>query len=395
MDTIFHVKNYRNEISWRRSNPKSHITRNLPNCRDVILRYSKSESFFYNQVYGIHDPDYVLKAYKYEDEKGKYRLLPLLNPNDNRPNLTYEFLGVTKVWRWTKDRMQKAYEEGLIIQLKPGSVPQYKKYLEDSKGRTITNDWHDIPQPSGKEALDYPTQKPLALLDRIINLSSNKGDIVLDPFCGCGTSVAAAQKLKRKWLGIDITHLAINLMKYRLSSMFRLTSGKNYQVIGEPKDLSGARELANSNRYQFQFWALSLVGAIPYQDKKKGADTGIDGYIRFIHEKGKYKYAIVQVKSGKVSVSQIRDLCGVIEREKSEIGIFITLENPTKAMIEEAQKKDFYRSEVWGGDYPRIQIFTIEDLFAGKKPEYPSSVYQYKRAERVEERGENNKIEFD
>jgi site-specific DNA-methyltransferase (adenine-specific) len=155
----------------------------------------------------------VAKAYKYEDENGVYRLLPLLNPNDKRPNLTYEFLGVTRVWRWTKDRMRQAYECGLVVQLKPGAVPQYKKYLEGSKGRTITNCWTDIPQAAGKEALGYPTQKPVALLKRIISVSSNPGDVVLDPFCGCGTTIEAAKQLGRQWIGIDVTLYAVTLIE--------------------------------------------------------------------------------------------------------------------------------------------------------------------------------------
>ena len=188
LDTIFGAQNFRNEIVWKRSNPKSHISRNFPTCTDTILRFTKSGQYTYHQPYESHDPEYVESAYKYTDENGLYRLLPLLNPNDDRPNLTYEFLGVKRVWRWTKERMQKAYEDGLVVQLKPGAVPQYKKYLADSKGRTVTNCWTDIPQAAGNEALGYPTQKPVTLLERILSASSNPGDLVLDPFCGCGTT---------------------------------------------------------------------------------------------------------------------------------------------------------------------------------------------------------------
>jgi site-specific DNA-methyltransferase (adenine-specific) len=163
LDAIFGAVNYRNEIIWKRSNPKSLGSVNLPTCTDTILRYSKGPKVVFHQPYESHDPAYVEKAYRHSDEKGVYRLLPLLNPNDNRPNLTYEFLGVTRVWRWTKDRMTHAYKDGLVVQLKPGAVPQYKKYLSDSLGRTITNCWTDIPQAAGSESLGYPTQKPVAL----------------------------------------------------------------------------------------------------------------------------------------------------------------------------------------------------------------------------------------
>lgn len=220
LDAVFGPANYRNEIVWKRSNPKSHVSTNFPACTDTILRYSKSAKAVFCQPYEAHDPDYVESAYRYRDDRGVYRLLPLLNPNDDRPNLTYEFLGVTRVWRWTRQRMEKAYRDGLVVQIKPGAVPQYKKYLNSSKGRTVTNCWTDIPQVAGNEQLGYPTQKPLALLERIIAASSNEGDVVLDPFCGSGTTLHAAQKLRRRWIGIDRAPVAIEVAKRRLAEAF-------------------------------------------------------------------------------------------------------------------------------------------------------------------------------
>lgn len=368
MDAIFGSLNYRNEIIWKRSNPKSHISTNFPTCTDTIFRYSKSNRATYHQPYEAHDPEYVENAYKYEDEGGTYRLLPLLNPNDNRPNLTYEFLGVTRVWRWTKDRMQRAYDEGTVVQLKPGAVPQYKKYLHDSKGRTITNCWTDIPQAAGNEALGYPTQKPLALLERIVSASSNEGDVVLDPFCGCGTTIHAAEKLHRHWIGIDITHLAISLIEKRLKDAFPEIA---FDVHGTPKDLEGARALAEHDKYQFQWWAVSLVDAVPYGDKKKGADSGIDGLIYFKPDAKITERAVVSVKGGaNVSVSMIRDMAHVVDREKAKIGIFITLAEATKPMKVEATKAGYYESP-HHGKIPKLQILTIEELFAGKQPQIP------------------------
>lgn len=219
MDSVLGQRQFRNELSWRRSNPKSHGKMNFPNCRDVILRYTNSDKCVFNKVFGEHDPEYVRKAYKYQEPDGRrYRLLPLLNPNNDRPNLTYEFLGVHRVWRWTRERMQKAYADGIVVQLRPGSVPQYKKYLEDSEGRTITNDWGDIEQAAGGEAMGYPTQKPLALLERIIRASSNEGDMILDPFCGCATACVAADRLGRQWVGIDISPLAAKLVRQRIQA---------------------------------------------------------------------------------------------------------------------------------------------------------------------------------
>ena len=231
------------------------------------------------------------------------------------------------------------------------------------------------------ERLGYPTQKPEQLLERIIKASSNEGDIVLDPFCGCGTTIAVAERLKRKWIGIDVTHLAVNLMKWRLRDMFGLEPKTDYKVIGEPTDLAGAKALALLNRYQFQWWVLSLFKGREYGDKKKGSDTGIDGYLYFKDEPKKVKRAIVQVKSGKVSVKDIRDLAHVIDREKAEIGIFVTLEEPTKPMITEAAGKRFYRSPTWSKDFPRLQIFTVEELLSGKKPDVPHPISAHKQAD--------------
>jgi site-specific DNA-methyltransferase (adenine-specific) len=359
LDAIFGTGNYRNEIIWRRSNPKSLATINFPTCTDTIFRYSKSSKTTFSPIYEDHDPEYVESAYKHRDENGVYRLLPLLNPNDDRPNLTYEFLGVTRVWRWSKKRMQRAYEEGVVVQLKPGAVPQYKKYLADSKGRTTSNCWTDISQAAGNESLGYPTQKPVALLERILSASSNPGDVVLDPFCGCGTTVHAAQKLGRQWIGIDVTHLAISLIERRLRDAFGKDAG--FQTIGVPKDLSAAKDLALRDKHEFEKWAITLIpDAQPFRGGKKGADTGIDGIVYLRTGKTQTDKAIIEVKGGGVSVDQIHKLKSVIEREKAMIGLFVTLEKPTKPMIAEAAAAGFV--ETTNGRIPRIQILTIEGI---------------------------------
>lgn len=372
LDGVFGIGNYRNEIIWKRSNPKSHITRNFPTCTDTILRYTKSDQYVYHQPYEEHDAEYVQSAYRLRDEKGHYQLLPLLNPNDNRPNLKYEFLGVTRVWRWTKERMQQAYAEGIVVQQNPGSVPRYKKYLTDSKGKTVTNCWTDIPQVSSKESLGYPTQKPLSLLERIIEASStSENDVVLDPFCGCGTAVHAAQRLGRQWIGIDITHLAIGLIEKRLRTAFPDIAFKTY---GTPKDIDGARNLALRDKYEFQHWACGLVNAQTYRDGKKGADGGIDGIIYFQESKSDSQKIIVSIKGGEgVSVAMLRDLGHVIEREKAAMGLFVTLAPPTKPMIAEAASARFYESPTFPDRrYPRLQILTIEGLMNGtEQPRYP------------------------
>lgn len=247
-------------------------------------------------------------------------------------------------------------------------------YFDEMPGKPLQSVWTDIPRipNTSRERLGYPTQKPEALLERIISASSKEGDTILDPFCGCGTALVAAHRLKRKWIGIDITYLAIGTMKWRLDSLF---SDIEYKVIGEPKDITGAKALAEQNKYQFQWWAVTLIhGGKPYGDKKKGADTGIDGYLYFMDEKDKLKKAIISVKGGdNISVSMIRDLGHVIDREKAGIGIFITLVNPTKPMETEAATKGFYKSPL-GTEHPRIQILTIEELLHKKKPDIPPSV---------------------
>jgi site-specific DNA-methyltransferase (adenine-specific) len=398
LDTIFGVENFVNEIIWRRQNAKGLAFTRFASNHDVILKYAKSQDRVWYPQYKEHDPEYLEKFYRYIDPKSgrKYRLADLTNPNKDRPNLTYEFLGITRVWRWTKERMQKAYEDGLVIQTKPGGVPQFKRYLDEQEGTPIDDLWDDILpiQAQSTERLGYPTQKPLALLERIIQASSNEGDLILDPFCGCGTAVAAAHKLNRRWAGIDVTHLSISLMKYRLNDMFELKDKKDYQVIGEPEDASSAKQLAKDDRYQFQWWALSLVQAKPLggesgsREGKKGSDRGIDGVINFVNEKNKTERVLIQVKSGHVKSGDIRDLRGVLDREEAAIGVFITLEEPSKDMTTESVSSGYYHSDLWQKDYPRVQILTIEDLLNGKGIDMPKYVsgQTFKQAEKVKKK---------
>jgi site-specific DNA-methyltransferase (adenine-specific) len=416
LDSIFGGENFRNEVIWQRTLSKSLTTRQLPNNHDVLLCYQKTNAATWNsdavfQQYNESDLDEKTAGkYHHRDPDGRlYRLDNLINPNPNRPNLTYEFLGVTKVWRWTKQRMQTAYDAGLVVQTKPGTVPQLKRYLDEQRGRPLGDIWADIPPINSQaaERLGYPTQKPLALLERILAASSNPGDVVLDPFCGCGTTIAAAQKLGRRWIGIDITHLSIALMKYRLKDMFGLVEKQDYAVKGEPEDLSSARQLAQDDRYQFQWWALSLVKARPVasggpderrrtKDEgksvlgpssfvgKKGADKGIDGVITFIDEAGgKAKRVLVQVKSGHLKAGDVRDLRGTVEREGAALGVLVTLELPTRDMQAEAAAAGVYRSLGWERDYARLQILTIADLFNGAQVQMPPWAITFKQAERA------------
>jgi site-specific DNA-methyltransferase (adenine-specific) len=394
LDAIFGPERFLSEIVWQRTMAKGLVTRALPTNHDVLLCYGKSQSATWNLAptlvsYDPEDLDHkTAEKYSLRDsEDRRYQLTSLLNPNPNRPNLTYEFLGVTRVWRWTRERMAEAYAAGLVVQTRPGAVPRFKRYLDEQQGKSIGDVWTDIPplNSQARERLGYPTQKPVALLERILSMSSNADDIVLDPFCGCGTALVAAEKLGRKWIGIDITYLSIAVMKARLKDSFAL----DVDVVGQPTEVEGARQLAvdSESRYQFQWWALALIDAKPVGGvRTKGADKGIDGRITFTDEHAKLEQVLVSVKSGHVDASQIRDLKGTIEREKAAIGIFITLEEPTRNMREEAATAGAWHSNVWNRDYPRIQILSIRDLLKDRRtPDLPSFVHSpYQQAERVE-----------
>ena len=273
-------------------------------------------------------------------------------------------------WITTHYRLEEHEKNDLIVwPNKDGGVPNLKFYLENNKGVPLSDFWDDIPaiQSNSPESLGYPTQKPISLLERIIEASSKEGDVVLDPFCGCGTTIHAAEKLRRKWIGIDITNLAISLIEKRIGEAF---ADVKFEVHGTPKDMDGAKSLADADKYQFQWWAVSLVNAVPYGGKKKGADGGIDGIIYFRPDGKTVEKAIVSVKGGSnVSVTMIRDLAHVVEREKAKIGVFITIAEPTEPMLKEAAKEGYYETDY--GKYPKIQILTIGQLFEGKKPHIP------------------------
>ena len=395
LDAVFGAANFRNEIVWRRTNAKGLAFKGYPRNNDILLYYSKDTAFSWNRPFRPYDKEYVERFYRYKEEGTgrRYRLGDLTNPNRNRPNLTYEWNGHLRVWRWTKERMQEAHDNGLIEYSSTGLARQ-KRYLDEMNGNPVDTIWEDIKpiQAHAKERLGYPTQKPEALLERIISASSNEGDVVMDPFCGCGTAVAAAERLNRRWVGIDITHLAITLIRHRLHDAFGEELGP-YEVVGEPKDLLSAESLALHDRYQFEWWALGLVDARPARDRKKGADAGIDGYINFFDDNsGKPKRIVVQVKSGGVQRSQVATLKSDMERENADLALFVTLKPPTRPMQQEALQAGFYAPEAFPDhQFPRVQILTIEDLLAGAQPQYPRYAPQatFQRAPRQRRRGQS------
>jgi len=398
LDTIFGAQNFRNEIVWKRTSAHSDAKR-YAKVSDTLFFYTKSSRFVWNTPRTQYDDQYVKSHYTNVDKEGRrFRYDNLVKPRGSM-GYFYTLLGCSPPpngWRMPESKATQWLVEGRIEIPPKGKIPAYKRYLDEMEGAVVTNVWSDISpvNSQAKDSLGYPTQKPLALLERIIQASSNAGDWILDPFCGCGTAIVAAQKFNRNWVGIDITHLAIALHKGRLQEIFGLLPKCNYVVKGEPTDLAAAKVLAKDDPYQFQFWAVSLIQALPYgaqagsKEGKKGSDRGIDGYLSFVDGRPpKPQTGIVQVKSGKVGPRDIRDLRGTVEREGAALGVFITLELPTQEMLKEALSAGFYRSNTYEEDYPRLQILTVAELLQGGKvalpPKYRHALEQ--QAKRIED----------
>jgi DNA modification methylase len=393
LDGTFGKENYRNEIVWKRTSAHNDPSRYGDNT-DIILFYTKSAKWTWNQQYRPHSEEY-LERFRNKDADGR------LWTDDNLTakglsggGYSYEYKGIKSYWRCPLETMKRFDAEGRLYFTKKRGI-RIKRYLDDTPGVPLQCLWDDIfpINSQAAERMGYPTQKPEALLERIILSSSNEGDVVLDPFCGCGTTVHAAQKLKRNWIGIDITHLAIGLIERRLKSAF---PGIVYEVEGTPKDIEGARNLAVRDKYQFQWWACNLVNARHWHGKKKGADSGIDGVIYFQDDKTEPKKIIVSIKGGEnVNVAMIRDLAHVIDREEAKIGLFVTLVEPTGPMIEEAAKTGFYELSK-NVTFPKLQILTIEGLLSGKeRPKYSDlslGSHTYKKAQVEDEIMEQEKL---
>jgi site-specific DNA-methyltransferase (adenine-specific) len=396
LDMIFGTGNYKNEIIWQRTN--SHNGANqYGRVHDVIFFYTKTQNYCWNSVSTEYSQE-QLKRYRRDETERLYTCQDLTASRPNSNSGKFEWRGTmptsTRGWGYTLEQLEKWWDEGKIITKKDGTprMDGLKVYLDEMLGKSIQSVWIDIPRISNtsNERLGYPTQKPLALLERIIQASSNPGDVILDPFCGCGTAVHAAQKLGRIWVGIDITPLATTLIKSRLYDAFKIEAKKDYDVIGEPTTLPDAKHLAKQDRYQFQWWALGLIPARPHGGQadsktgKKGADKGIDGVMTFTDSTNDSdKRIIIQVKSGKVKSGDIRDLNGTVDREKNAVmGVFITLEPPSHNMELEAMEIGYYHSDGFNRDYPKIQIFTIEQLLAGDKVKFPGTDTTLKQAQR-------------
>ncbi|MBA4165276.1 MAG: site-specific DNA-methyltransferase [Erythrobacter sp.] len=384
LDGVFGPKQFLADISWQRTATHNDAKR-WPWLTDNLICYAKSPQFTWNPTHRPQSEADIEKRYRFKDESGRrYRLGPMdapagggmsaINKKTGKPNGWYEWMGYEppkQGWRYSPETMQKLHEQGLIHYPADKTKRLAKKlYLDESKGALVGNVWTDIPplQAAAQERLGYPTQKPLALLERIIAASSNEGDVVLDPFCGCGTAVHAAQKLGRQWIGIDVTHLAVGLIEKRMKEAF---PGLGFEVVGRPQDLQSALDLAARDKHQFELWALSVVEAQPWKGGRKGADGGIDGIIYFKPDGKRTERAIVEVKGGGVGVKDIGRLAQVIERERAPFGVFLTAQPPTRAMERDAAAVGVWENELTGRRHPRLQIITLAELFQGKQPDIP------------------------
>jgi site-specific DNA-methyltransferase (adenine-specific) len=423
LDAVFGTESFRNEITWKRTFAHGNVGRNYGSIADILFFYTKGDNYCWNQPYSQLTEEEIEEKYPFVDTEGRrWQSVTLRNPGQ-RPNLHFPYTasnGVTyephpNGWSCNLERLQRYDREGrLHLPSKPGGALRLKMYADESPGERLQNIWEDI-APIGANAaerLGYPTQKPVALLERILKTSSNPGDLVLDPFCGCGTTIDAAEKLGRHWIGIDITQLAVTLIKNRLLSTYgsqmKFISGPAQgragsplpavegggkseapdgaqgtahptesvvRIIGEPTTPNEAYVLAEQDKFQFQWWALGLVGARPVE-QKKGADHGIDGKILFRDDPraAKPEQIIIQVKGGKTGVKDVRDLRGVLEREKAGMGLLISLQPPTKDMVAEAVSAGFYEHRTNQQRYPRLQLRTVKELMEGKGIERPSTV---------------------
>ncbi len=397
-DIIFGGKNFRNEIVWQRTNAHNMKSKYFGRVHDVIFFYAKSSKYTWNEQFTEYSKE-QLSRFK-EDEKGKLYKAENLTFSSANPNRQFEWRGVkppaNRSWGASFEQLEQWWNEGRILKRIDGAprMDGLKVFFDDLKGKSLNDWWEDISRVgnTSAESLGYPTQKPEALLERIIKASSNEGDIVADFFCGCGTTIAAAQKLNRKWIGADISHLAVRLIKKRLVETYGRGIESNLKLHGMPKDIGSAKELAQNiegGRIGFQDWAIEVMlnGVV---NEKKTADGGYDGYLTFYDNNKKKHFALIETKSGKLTVKNLREFVHVIETQKATIGIFVCFaENVTREMIKCA--KDAGHVKMDGAEFPmdKIQIITIEDLFAGRQPQLPGGAENqtFKKSQRKETKG--------
>ncbi|BAZ81023.1 DNA methyltransferase [Sphaerospermopsis kisseleviana CS-549] len=406
LDAVFCSQggDFLNELIWKRTTAHNDSQR-FGRIQDRILFYSKSQSKIFNYIDNIHS-DKQLSRYKYSDQKGLYRAENLTAPKFSETR-TVEWKGVhpgnNRQWRFSIEKLEELYENGDILLQKDGRPRKdgLKQYLHETKNPVLQDIWTDISfPPTTKERLGYPTQKPEALLERIIKASSNENDIVLDAYCGCGTTVAVSQKLDRQWIGIDITYQSISLVLKRLEDSFGKGVLDTIKLHGIPKDIESAIALANKKddrtRKEFEKWAiLTYTNNRGIINIKKGSDQGVDGIVYFYGDKGDQEKIILQVKSGKVKSGDIRDLLGTMTLENARIAIFITLEDPTKDMLKTAKSAGFYQNKLMPHSCDKIQIVTVQDIIENKQRLTMTLAYEVLKSAEKQKEVKASQIELD
>jgi DNA modification methylase len=379
LDAIFSASLFRNEIIWRRTSGHSDAT-GYGRVHDVLLFYIKTTSATRNRVYQSYDEQYIKKYYRYREEGTNRRFMSgdLSAAGLVGGGYTYEWNGVTREWRCPIETMQRYDEENRIFYTRNG-VARYKHYLDEAKGVPAQDIWLDIQALRSwhREKLGYPTQKPVRLLERIINASSNSGDVVLDPFCGCGTAVEAAERLNRRWIGIDITYIAIDVIDKRLRRTFGDSVSDKYEILGIPRDLTAARALFDRSPFDFERWAVSVIGAEP--NEKQVADKGKDGSARFFtDDQGGIGQLIVSVKGGRrVTPAFVQELSGAVTRHDAQMGILVMMSTPSRGVVDEANHGGTYTWPVNNTVFPRLQVVTVEALLRGDRPRTPPLLRPY------------------
>ena len=387
LDAIFGAEHFRNEISWQRSGAKNDSLR-YGRSHDILLFYTVGKRFTWNTQYLPFQDASIIKNYTHvEPGTGRRYRRGDLTAAKPGGDTDFEWQGVRpykgRHWAYSHEHLDQMLAEGRIEFRRTG-MPVFKRYLDEQPGVPLQDLWTDIRLTSAdKERLGYQTQKPVALLQRIIAASSNQGDVVLDPFCGCGTTIDAAIRLERQWVGIDVTYIAIDLIEKRLRHTFGDEIASTYEVLGIPRDLPGALALFQHSPFDFERWAVSLVNAQP--NERQVGDKGVDGVARFpVDGRGGIGRLLVSVKGGKTVTPQfVRDLIGTVETQKAQMGVLISFAEPTRGVLDAADHGGTYQWPVNRQVFPRVQVITIAELLRGKRPKMPPVLMPYIPASKV------------
>jgi len=397
LDAIFGPTGFCNEIVWQRTAVKGDARTRFGRNHDILLCYAASNATTFNRLSTAHSEDYRAR-FRFDDHDGRgpYRDGPLDSPNP-RPNLTYVYKGYPPPkngWGVSLEEMQRlGADERLIFPKRSDARIMRKLYLSEREGVPMGDVWTDIAPINSQaaERLGYPTQKPIALLDRIITASSDNDALVLDPFCGCGTTIDAAQRLGRRWIGIDITFIAVDLIEKRLRHTYGDSVTGTYEVDGIPRDMGAAQALADRSKFDFQRWAVSRINAQP--NEKQSNDKGVDGVARFYLDKGTFGRILVSVKGGRtVGPEVMRELLGTVEAQKAQMGVLITMAKPTPGVLDAVDHGGTYTWPLNGQVFPKVQVITVKDLLEGKRPNMPQSLLSYIQAAKAPVGAENSAV---